>query len=111
MSQIVVNIPGCEKVSTSSATNGTITIAVSDCTPPPPTNMMVPAFWVSAVLVLVTIVAFAIVRFRANELKPERMEQARLSRQQEINGQVEMAKAQKTCPSCTSKFSPELTKK
>lgn len=110
MSQIVVNVPGCEKVSSKGESNGTITLTATDCTPPEPANLMVPGLWISGVLALVLIVAAGLCTFRWVELKPRRMEAKRLSRQQEIDGQVKMANAQRKCPSCTSEFAPVLTK-
>lgn len=87
--------------------NGSIVVTMEQCVPesvgPPP---LVPwwGFVLGAIVVITFIVANGIVRFRAHERKEN-------ERGKELQAQVELAKAQKSCPTCGWKYQPELKEK
>ena len=112
MSQIIVNIPDCDDVSVGHTVNGTVPVTASDCAVPipgPPPLISWFTVLVIGIVLVAAVIAFALVRYRAHELKPKRLEEQRLARKQELDAQVRMAECQKVCPSCTTPFAPELT--
>lgn len=113
MSQIIFNIPECEKVQVAdkkSTPDGVVTVTATECVVPNTVPPIIPgyAFFLAFVIVLAGIAGTVFVVQHSQKLKPRRMEEKRLARKQEIDGQVRLAEAQKTCPSCTSTYLPEL---
>jgi len=108
MSSLIVNFPDCGEL-TSPKDGETMTVTTSHCAPagPPP----VIGAWEIAAFIIVGVAAVAgisMVRYRAQELKPQRLQERRLSRKQEIDGQIALAQAHKQCMMCGSKYEPEL---
>lgn len=110
MSSIVINIPDCA-VETGKNSGDQITISTTSCPNPPPGPPPVISWWETLVIGIVLLAAvggFAIVRYRAHELKPDRLAQKNIARKQELDAQIELAKAHRQCVTCGQKYEPEL---
>lgn len=108
----------------STSNEDTIVVEAVDCShPPPPTGnepligsgTIIFGIIISFLLVGGFIIAVATVRHRAQELKPDvikaqqELQQAKnAERQQEIDGQVRLAKAHRQCMTCGTNWEPEL---
>lgn len=114
MSSILINIPDCARPdykSTGEGVNDQITISTHDCpVQPPAAGTPYAGALITAVIILIPLIAaIAVVRHHAQSLKPKRLEQQRLARKQELDAQVELAKAHKQCLTCGKNYEPELT--
>lgn len=108
MSRIEIEFPDCGKMLTDQqTTDGDTTISMADCTPvveaPPP---LIPwwGFLLSAIVAIAFIVSTGMVRYRAHERK-------QADRAKELDAQIALAKARKTCTICGGTYQPEMKEK
>lgn len=107
VSQIIVNIPDC--ATGSHDDHDVITINTENCPaalPGPPPLIGAGEILATVLVSLAVIVGTVVVRYKAHELKPAKLEQRRLARKQEIDGQVALAQTHKQCPTCGDKYEP-----
>lgn len=117
MSQIIVNIPECatyaDNSTRDSQQSNTITVDTSNCPAPPPNPAPMIDTWGIIIIAAVAVVLFvstAIVRYRAHELKPQRIEAQNNARKIELDAEVQMAALRKRCGTCGDVYEPELEK-
>lgn len=116
MSSLVINFPDCATLGSHDEKGGTdqgdtITVFTEGCPTPAPsppspfgTGELIAVVGVSLALIIGVVVT----RVVAHDNKPKLAEEARLAREAEINGQIEMAQARKVCPTCMDAYEPEL---
>ncbi len=109
MSQIIVNIPGCDSVVRDSSTSGTITVNATNCGTESGAYSPTPFIIGGVIAFIVFAVVMCVVRYKAHEMKPDRLKEQRLAREKEIDGQVRMAQLHKTCSTCGDTYEPALT--
>lgn len=109
MSQIIVNIPDCAAFANNTTRDAqpsnNITIDTSNCPVAPPNpapTISTFGIIIVGIVVIAFFVATAIVRHRAHELKPKRLEAQNAARKIELDARVAMANSPK-CQVCGHK--------
>lgn len=93
----------------------TVEIDIPDCPlapsgPPSPFDGTLIGFglFLAALSLVAICIAVGMIRYRAHELKPQRLEAENKRRQIELNAQVEMAKYRQTCVTCGTIYEPKV---
>jgi hypothetical protein len=119
MSSLIIDFPDCADLGShdpgranGDAPQDTITVFTENC-PAAVINNPQPLIssWMlllSLAVVLATVVATSIVRYKSHEMKPRRLEQQRLAEKNRLDAQVAMAKVRKNCPTCGDVYEPKL---
>ena len=109
---MTINIPDCATASNDS--NDVINITTEHCPVQPPGPAPVIGTFsvvIIGIVLAVFFVATAIVRYRAHELKPERLKAKNEAKQIELDAEVKMAALRKTCSTCGADYTPTLETK
>lgn len=121
MSSIIVNFPDCAELGTNDKTTGngdehdTITITTEGCptAPPGPPPIFGTGEIIAMVLVaLVFIAAVALVRFKAHEQKPAKLQARNEARKIELDAEIRRIEASRPerCGTCGDVYTPEGAK-
>lgn len=114
MSTLVIDFPDCSELGSKEAegrdgNHDTITVTTGGCPQPGPPGPppLIPwwGFGLGFVVLITAVVTVGFVRYRAHEMKPEKLEQKRLARKQELDAKIAL-KAKK-CGLCGTVYDPE----